>query len=66
MIKGVAEYLNIDVDTDLLLSLYNKVKGTNVGKDFNVFGKTPFESYSLEYNMSYDDKFEFNFGYCKD
>jgi hypothetical protein len=52
MIKGVAEYLNIDVNTDLLLSLYNKVKGTNIGKDFNVFGKTPFESYSLEYNMS--------------
>jgi len=52
MIKGVAEYLDVDPQTDLLLSLYDKVKGTNIGKDFNVFGKTPFESYSLEYNMS--------------
>jgi hypothetical protein len=52
MIKGVAEYLDVDLQTDLLLDLYEKVKGRNVGKDFNVFGKTPFESYSLEYNMS--------------
>ena len=52
MIKGVAEYLDIKVDRGLLLSLYEKVKSDRVGKDFNVFGKTPFESYSLEYNMT--------------
>ena len=52
MIKGVAEYLDIKVDRGLLLSLYEKVKSNRVGKDFNVFGKTPFESYSLEYNMT--------------
>ena len=45
MIKGVAEYLDIKVDRGLLLSLYEKVKSDRVGKDFNVFGKTPFESY---------------------
>ena len=52
MIKGIAEYVDVDPQHELLLELYEKVKGDRVGKDFNVFGKTPFESYSLEYNMS--------------
>ena len=48
MIKGVAEYINIPIDTELLLSLYEKVK-----KDANnTFGKTPFVSYSLEDNRT--------------
>tara|TARA_Y100000385_G_scaffold59774_1_gene57932 strand:+ start:25311 stop:25988 length:678 start_codon:yes stop_codon:yes gene_type:complete len=52
MIPGVAEYLDVNPQTDLLLDLYKQVKGIDVGVDFNVFGKTPFESYSLEYNMT--------------
>lgn len=52
MIPGVAEYIDVDPQLDLLLDLYEKVKGTRAVKDFNIFGKTPFESYSLEYNRS--------------
>jgi len=48
MIQGVAEYINVATDTELLLSLYNKVK-SNVN---NTFGKTPFVSYSLEDNRT--------------
>ena len=33
-IKDIAEYLNIDVDKDLFLSVYNKVKSN----EFNTFG----------------------------
>ena len=47
-IKDIAEYLNIDVDKDLFLSVYDKVKGNKV----NTFGKTPFECYVLENNMT--------------
>lgn len=52
MIPGIAEYVDVDPQRDLLLNLYSKVKGIHAGKDFNVFGKTPFESYSLEYNTT--------------
>jgi len=52
MIPGVAEYLDVDPQHELLIELYEKVKGVQAGKDFNVFGKTPFESYSLEYNRT--------------
>jgi len=48
MIKGIAEYLDIDIDKDLFLSMYNKVKIENN----NTFGKTPFVSYSLEENRT--------------
>ncbi len=47
-IKNIAEYLNIDIDKDLFLSVYEKVKGNKV----NVFGKTPFECYALETNRT--------------
>tara|TARA_B100001245_G_scaffold110000_1_gene80380 strand:- start:4760 stop:5419 length:660 start_codon:yes stop_codon:yes gene_type:complete len=47
-IKDIAEYLNIDIDKDLFLSVYEKVKGNKV----NVFGKTPFECYALETNRT--------------
>jgi len=47
-IKDIAEYLNIDIDNDLFLSVYEKVKGNKV----NVFGKTPFECYALETNRT--------------
>lgn len=52
MIPGIAEYVDVDPHQELLLDLYEKVKGVRAGEDFNVFGKTPFESYSLEYNMT--------------
>jgi hypothetical protein len=52
MIPNIAEYLDVDPQTELLLSLYEEVKGAQVGKDFNVFGKTPFQSYSLEFNQT--------------
>ena len=52
MIPNIAEYLDVDTQTELLLSLYEEVKGAQVGKDFNVFGKTPFQSYSLEFNQT--------------
>ena len=47
-LKDIAEYLNIDIDNDLFLSVYEKVKGNKV----NVFGKTPFECYALETNRT--------------
>jgi hypothetical protein len=49
MIPNIAEYLDVDPQIDLLLDLYETVKGVRAGEDFNTFGKTPFESYSLEY-----------------
>ena len=49
MIPNIAEYVDVNPQIDLLLELYKKVKGSLPGEDFNVFGKTPFESYSLEY-----------------
>ncbi len=52
MIPGIAEYINVNVKTDLLLSLYEKVK--NSIKLNNTFGKTPFVSYSLEDNITGD------------
>ncbi len=52
MIPNVCEYIDVDPQKDLLLDLYKKVKGVRVGVDFNVFGKTPVESYSLEFNMT--------------
>ena len=52
MITGIAEYVDVDPQHELLLDLYEKVKGARAGEDFNVFGKTPFESYSLEFNMT--------------
>ena len=48
MIKGVAEYLNININTDLYLTMYNMVKK----HENNTFGKTPFVSYSLEDNKT--------------
>ena len=48
MIPGVAEYVDVNNETDLLLSLYEKVKKTAN----NTFGKTPFVSYSLEDNRT--------------
>ena len=48
MIKGVAEYLNININTDLYLTMYNMVKK----HENNTFGKTPFVSYSLEDNRT--------------
>ena len=55
MIQGIAEYVDVDPQHELLLDLYEKVKGARAGEDFNVFGKTPFESYSLEFNMTGED-----------
>ena len=55
MIPGIAEYVDVDPQHELLLDLYEKVKGARAGEDFNVFGKTPFESYSLEFNMTGED-----------
>ena len=52
MIPNVCEYIDVDPQKNLLLDLYKKVKGVRVGVDFNVFGKTLFESYSLEFNMT--------------
>ena len=52
MIPGIAEYVDVNPQHELLLSLYDKVKGVRAGEDFNTFGKTPFESYSLEYSMT--------------
>ena len=48
MIKGIAEYLDININTDLYLTMYNMVKK----HDNNTFGKTPFVSYSLEDNRT--------------
>ena len=48
MIKGIAEYLDININTDLYLTMYNMVKK----HDNNTFGKTPFVSYSLEDNIT--------------
>ena len=48
MIKGIAEYLDININTDLYLTMYNTVKK----HDNNTFGKTPFVSYSLEDNRT--------------
>ena len=48
MIKGIAEYLDIDYHKHLFETLYNMVKKHNN----NTFGKTPFVSYSLEDNKT--------------
>tara|TARA_B100001057_G_scaffold245487_1_gene245817 strand:- start:5428 stop:6084 length:657 start_codon:yes stop_codon:yes gene_type:complete len=48
MINNIAEYLDINVDKDILLRMYSKVMIDNK----NTFGKTPFVSYSLEDNRT--------------
>jgi len=52
MIPNVAEYVDIEDRTDILMELHDKV--ANSIKLNNTFGKTPFRSYSLEDNRTGD------------
>ena len=36
MIPNIAEYVDVDPQHELLLDLYEKVKGARAGEDFNV------------------------------